>query len=179
MERYRITSDAALYFCTFSVVDWLPVFVGESSTNVVFESLRFCRDEHRLRIDSYVVMPTHLHMIVFDAEFDSNKLNDCLIQFRKFTGRKLVELCRQSMPQSFDKTFKLAAGDDRQHRFWQATRHPESITTERFHKQERDYLHDNPGRKGLVIDPSHWRWSSARWYASGEGCDVPITPAEW
>jgi hypothetical protein len=27
MERYRITSEASVYYLTFSVIDWLPVFV--------------------------------------------------------------------------------------------------------------------------------------------------------
>ena len=31
MERYRFYSDGTLYFVTFSVVDWLPVFVSEKA----------------------------------------------------------------------------------------------------------------------------------------------------
>ena len=27
MERYRFHSDGALFYVTFSVVDWLPIFV--------------------------------------------------------------------------------------------------------------------------------------------------------
>ena len=29
-----------------------------------------------------------------------------------------------------------------------------------------DYIHRNPLRRGLVDEVTHWKWSSARWYAS-------------
>jgi hypothetical protein len=39
MERYRIHDEAAVYFLTYSVVDWLPVFVSEKTCRIVAESL--------------------------------------------------------------------------------------------------------------------------------------------
>jgi REP element-mobilizing transposase RayT len=176
VERYRIHSDATLYYCTFAVIDWLPVFVNGRANQMISDSVRFCHEQKHLGIDSYVVMPTHLHLIVFDQEWDSARLERTLTDFRKFTGRQLVEFCSSEMPSCFNTALVNAAGDDREHRFWQATRHPEYIESVAFHKQKRDYLHDNPRRKGLVLHPAHWRWSSARWYETGEDCDVPITP---
>ncbi len=179
MERYRIHSDAALYFCTFTVVDWLPVFVSERANTIIADSLRFCQEQKHLGVDSYVIMPTHLHLIVFDQMWDSARLEKTVTDFRKFTGKQLIDFCRDEMPPCFTAAFVAAAGDDREHRFWQPTRHPETIGTETFHKQKRDYLHDNRRRKGLVIHPADWRWSSARWYEAGKDSDVPITPVTW
>ncbi|GMW02129.1 MAG: hypothetical protein AMXMBFR84_32650 [Candidatus Hydrogenedentota bacterium] len=39
---------------------------------------------------------------------------------------------------------------------------------EYFLRQKRDYLHDNPRRKGLVLYAEHWRFSSARYYIEGK-----------
>jgi len=182
MERYRIhPHDAAVYYCTFAVANWLPVFVSEPACRIIGDSLRFCHDQKALGVDSFVIMPTHLHLIVFDREWQSERLPHTLNELRRFTGHKLVESCRQQMPACSVEIFQAAAGSDRAHRFWQATRHPEAITTERFHSQKRDYLHDNPRRKGLVRWPGDWRWSSARWYETNRDadCDVPITPILW
>ena len=179
MERYRIHPDAAVYFCTFSVVEWLPVFIGERSCQIIVDSLRFCHEQKQLGIDAFVIMPTHLHLIVFDREWKTERLQQTLTDFRKFTGRCLADFCSEAMPACFSGALAAAAGGDRGHRFWQATRHPEAITSERFHNQKRDYLHDNPRRKGLVLQQEHWRWSSARWYVSQEDCGVPITPVVW
>ena len=42
MERYRIHPDAAVYFVTYSVVEWLPVFIREATCKIVTDSLTFC-----------------------------------------------------------------------------------------------------------------------------------------
>ncbi|HXJ92582.1 MAG TPA: transposase, partial [Terriglobia bacterium] len=56
---------------------------------IVTESLSFCHHAKELRVNAYVIMPTHLHMIVFDAEWDSERLRRTLADLRKFTGRQL------------------------------------------------------------------------------------------
>ena len=176
VERYRIHAEAGLFYCTFSVVDWLPVFVSEQPCQIIADSLTFCHHHKQLGLDAFVIMPTHLHLIVFDREWNSVRLQQTLLDFRKFTGRQLAQFCGTSMPAGFAAAFAAAAGADRDHRFWQPTWHPESITTEQFHDQKRNYLHDNPRRKGLVVHPTHWRWSSAQFYETGQDCAVPVTP---
>jgi hypothetical protein len=37
MERYRIQSEAAVYFVTYSIVEWLPVFIREATCKIVTE----------------------------------------------------------------------------------------------------------------------------------------------
>gem|GEM_PF-616576 len=206
MERFKIhPSESAVYFCTFSVVEWLPVFISETACQVICQSLRYCHKEKFLAVDSFVIMPTHLHLIVFDREFQTERLEPTLLAFRKFTGRELVAHCKKALPACFESTLANAArgnrdtfgqtecgvgdarttrgvGDlrttekDRDHRFWQPSRHPESLRSQKFLEQKRGYLHDNPRRKGLVRDGADWRWSSANFYITDKPCDVPITP---
>ncbi len=166
MERYRFRSDAAVYFVTFSVVEWLPVFVSETAFKIVTDSLNFCCRSKGLRINAYVIMPTHLHAILFHESFDGVQLASVVTDFRKFTGRQLCDFCDQNMPACFSETFRKAAGDDRQRRFWQPSRHPEQIETESFWRTKFDYLHENPCRKGLVVRASDWRFSSASYWLS-------------
>jgi REP element-mobilizing transposase RayT len=166
---------------TFSVVEWLPVFVNERTCRIITDSLNFCHREKGLRINAFVIMPTHLHAIVFDASFNSESLQTTLSEFRKFTRRQLCDDVSRSAPECFNAALKAAAETDRDRRFWQPTRHPVGIESETFWKQKLDYLHDNPCRKGLVRRPEHWRYSSATYYVSDgrdEG-DVPISRLEW
>jgi len=181
MERYRIGPDAAVYYVTYSVVQWLPVFITEATFSIVTKSLTFCHEQKHLRINAYVIMPTHLHMIVFDANFDNERLIRALTDFRKFTGRQLSDYCGHHFPKCFAETLRDQATEDRERRFWQPSRHPEAVQTEPFWQQKLDYLHDNPRRKGLVRSPQDWRWSSAGWYLSDgkEQTEVPLTPIMW
>jgi REP element-mobilizing transposase RayT len=87
MERYRIRPEAAVYYFTYSVVEWLPVFMTAATFGIVTQSLTCCHQQKHLRINAFVVMPTHLHMIVFDASFGNERLIRALTDCRKFTGR--------------------------------------------------------------------------------------------
>lgn len=181
MERYRIGPGTSVYYVTFSIVDWLPVFVNQRTCGIVTDSLTFCHREKGLRINAFVIMPTHLHAIVFHADFNSEKLQLALNDFRKFTGRQLSDDVSRSAPACFLTALEGAAATDRDRRFWQPTRHPVGIETQQFWLQKLNYLHDNPCRKGLVRRPEHWRFSSASFYVSDgqEACDVPISKLEW
>jgi REP element-mobilizing transposase RayT len=180
MEKYRIHSDVGVYFVTFTVVEWLPVFVDEASCKIIVDSLNFCHEKKFLRINAYVIMPTHLHAILFDAEFDSVRLKHTLDDFRKFTGRQLLDFSVRFRPASLMEVFLNHAGGDRQRRFWQPTRHPEGIRTDRFWKQKLDYIHDNPRRKGLVKSALDWRFSSASFWFDGENQnDVILSAIGW
>lgn len=93
MTRYQIVQEHALYFVTFSVVEWLPVFVAEEPCRIVTDSLNFCHKHKHLRVNAYVIMPTHLHAILFDEDFDANRLQQTLTDLRKYTGRQLTDHC--------------------------------------------------------------------------------------
>ena len=181
MERYRIGPDASVYFVTFTVVDWLAVFVNERTCRIVTDSLTFCHERKGLRINAFVIMPTHLHAIVFHATYHGESLRSALNEFRKFTGRRLSDDVSRSGPACFAAAMRDASATDRERQFWQPSRHPEGIETERFWRQKLDYLHDNPCRKGLVRRADHWRFSSASYYFSDgrETCDVPISRIAW
>jgi len=134
-----------------------------------------------LRINAFVIMPTHLHLIAFDAEFNTTRLDATLTSFRKYTGRRLADYCDRCMPTLFRDILVSNSHEDRTRHFWQESRHPEAIFSQPFWQTKVGYLHDNPRRKGLVLDPVHWRFSSAAfWLGNPAGySDVVLTPVAW
>jgi putative transposase len=181
MERYRFHGDGTIFYVTFSVVEWLPVFVSEAAFRIVTESLNFCHRSKGLRTNAYVIMPTHLHAICFHESFRAKDLEVALTDFRKFTGRRLADHAAAHLPACFTSVFRQESGADRERRFWQPTRHPVQIEGEKFWKVKQDYLHANPSRKGLVARPEYWRYSSASyWLQEGKvENDVMLTGIEW
>ncbi len=181
MEHYRIRNGQALYYVTFSVVQWLPVFALEAACLTVTQSLSFCHLHKHLRMNAFVLMPTHLHGIFFDQDADAVRLARTLTDFRKFTGRHLADLCATHLPACFGAVLRATLAQDRERQFWQISRHPEEVYSATFLRQKANYLHANPCRKGLVRQPDHWRFSSAAyWLSDGEAeCDVPLTAVEW
>ena len=182
MERYRFVEGHALYFLTFSVVEWLPVFIAEEPCRIVTESLNFCHESKSLRINAFVIMPTHIHLIAFDEAFDSERLHKALTDFRKFTGRKLADYCARHVLAAFTDVFRKQAGEDRTRRFWQPTRHPEAIYSRDFWQEKVDYIHNNPIKAGLVHRVDHWRFSSAGHWSTDTNrteSDVLLSTIEW
>ncbi len=181
MERYKIIPGIGVYFVTFTIVEWLPVFIEEPVFKIITDSLNFCIENKHLRVNAYVIMPNHLHAIVFDQEFESQRLKHTLDDFRKFTGRNLGDYCHIHFSPGFAQAFRRNAGDDRQRRIWQPTQHPEGIITESFWRQKFDYIHENPVRKGLVSRPEDWRFSSARYWSpdAGRDTDVRLSMIGW
>jgi hypothetical protein len=131
LERYRIVEGIGLYYVTFTVVEWPPVFVSEDACTIVTESFNFCTHNKALRITAFVIMPMDLHTILFDADFEPERLKGTLDDFRKFTGRRLADFCAHHRPTAFSETLAKHAGADRQRRFWQPSQHPIGIFRER------------------------------------------------
>lgn len=179
MERYRITRDNSVYYVTFTVMDWLPLFVREETCRIVADSLNFCVRNKGLLVGAYVVMPTHMHAVVADKDADVRRLARTIDDFRKFTGRSLADWCDSRGPEAFRRAIREAATADRNRRVRQPSKHPEAICSEQFLVTKVAYLHNNPVRAGLVRSPEHWRYSSAGYYAGVPECDVEVGAFWW
>jgi REP element-mobilizing transposase RayT len=180
MERYRIDQEIGLYYVTFSVVAWLPVFIDESACEIVTDSFNFCIRNKHLRVNAFVIMPTHLHAILFDDGFDSERLKRTLDDMRRFTGRHLADHAAKYLPRCFTDEFRRQASEDRKRRFWQPTQHPMGIFSDGFWREKIEYLHQNPCRKGMVMRPEDWRFSSALFWSTGEkNGDVSLSDVVW
>jgi REP element-mobilizing transposase RayT len=181
MERYKIHAGVGVYFVTFTIVEWLPVFIEEATCEIITDSLNFCIENKGLRVNAYVLMLNHLHAITFDRDFDSERLKHTLDDFRKFTGRQLADYCDTHFSPAFGEAFRRHAREDRQRRVWQPTQHPEGIVSEKFWAQKLNYIHWNPVRKGLVTRPEDWRFSSARFWMNenSEESEVALCGIGW
>jgi REP element-mobilizing transposase RayT len=179
MDRYRITEGIGVYFVTFTIVDWLPIFIDETAAEIVTGSLNHCVQQKNLRVIAYVIMPTHFHAVVFDKDFDPKRLEKTLTEFRKFTGKQLSNHVDNNFSENIAAILRAQPRTDRERQFWQQGWHAEGIFSQAFLQQKVDYIHMNPCRKGLVREPQHWRFSSAAYWLDGKSVDVEISDVIW
>jgi hypothetical protein len=57
---------------------------------------------------------------------------------------------------------------------WQRRFYDFNVWTERKRIEKLRYMHRNPVKRGLVLEPEQWRWSSFRSYAYGEAGAVKV-----
>jgi hypothetical protein len=73
--------------------------------------------------------------------------------------------------------FKKSHKTDSNYQLWEEGSHPQLIQNEEMLRQNLDYIHLNPVKRGYVADAVHWRYSSARNYHEHEEL-IPIY-TEW
>lgn len=164
MPRY-VANENLPYFCTITVLDWLPVLIESRYVDPILDSLRFCRRNKGLRIYAYVVMPHHVHLICSAGE----QMHDVMRDFKRFTSRQIHDRMKEDGRATMLQWLEYATQRARRSRdelgLWQDGFHPQAIWSSEVFQQKLDYLHANPCRKGLVQRPEQWWFSSAACYA--------------
>ena len=130
------------HFVTFSCYGRQP-FLAEARVRDVLEaSLEAMRRKYGFTIDSYVVMPEHVHLLVSEPR---NATLSVALQALK------ISVSRRSVPRPF----------------WQPRFYDFNVYTERKRLEKRRYMHRNPVARGLVTHPKDWVWSSYRHWDTG------------
>lgn len=166
-SRYRASEGDQPYFVTSTIVEWLPLFTSERYCSIVTDSLLFCRKQKGLLVHAYVIMDSHIHMVVTAPD------TTCFMRdFKSFTGKRVVALLEADGKdwllgrlEFFKKEYKTES----HYQVWQEGFHPQVISSEEMLRQKMDYVHLNPVRRGLVSAPEYWVYSSASNYYLGTG----------
>jgi putative transposase len=137
------------HFVTFSCHLRLPHLATPQARDVFASSLERTRQSYGFAIDSYVIMPEHVHLLLTEPE------------------DKSLSVALQALKISVAKRLKPRP-------FWQHRFYDFNVYTERKHMEKRRYIHRNPLTRGLVGHPKDWPWSSFRHWASGDPSAVQI-----
>ena len=173
-SRYKVvTEEAAPYFLTCSVVNWLPLFSNPAIAGIVLDSLRFLHENRRLVLHAYVIMENHLHLIASSDDFPK-EIGD----FKSFTARSCIDWFQEHDRRwvlkqlAFHKAHHKAG---QRFQLWQEGYHPQLVQSDAMLRNKLEYIHNNPVQRGYVDDPAHWRYSSCRNYLGLEAV-LPVEP---
>ena len=153
LKRYQ--QAESLHFITFSCFQRLPYLVTPEAKDVVEQTLEWTRDRHRACIYAYVLMPEHVHLLV--NEPPEILLGQFLKVFKQAASRRLK-------------------GEREQ--FWQDRYYDRNVRGEDARTEVIQYIHRNPVKRGLVVRPELYAWSSFGHYLTGEQGRVQIE-SEW
>jgi REP element-mobilizing transposase RayT len=186
MSRYKILDQHGLNFVTLTAVDWVDVFTRKSYKEIILDSLRYCQKEKGLIVCAYVIMTSHVHLVVEASGVVP--LTDVLRDFKKFTARQILgeiekgggESRREWMLHRFAYRGHHAPGN-RRYQFWQSENHPIELYSMPVIAQKIEYIHQNPVREGWVDRAEDYVYSSASNYVKGKGIlevavvDIPLS----
>jgi len=172
-EAYNFSDPQGLYFTTSCVVDWIDLFTRPAYKEIIVDSLKHCQTNKGLNIHAWCLMPSHLHMIVSAKEGAS--LSGCFRDFKKFTNLEIIDTMEHRINESRKEWLLERFSSNAEplqritnYKVWQDGNQPKWLKTNEFIKQKLDYIHDNPVVEGIVDEPEHYLYSSARDYYAGK-----------
>ncbi len=167
-KRSLFNNQEAVVFVTTATFRHLPVFSEDAHCKILMDSLVFLRDKYGFKIIAYVVMPSHVHLVLCLPHGD--RLSDIMRDFKKFTCfaiRKRLEL--DGRQNELEKLRENAADNVRQvFKLWQDRFDDLMITQHDTLMTKINYIHGNPVKSGLASEPNAWKYSSARNYYLGD-----------
>jgi REP element-mobilizing transposase RayT len=172
-DKYTIRNKQGIYFMTFTIVGWVDLFTRVSFRDVVVESLKYCQKEKGLIIYAWCLMPSHLHLIA--AARDGFDLSDIIRDFKKFTNKKIITLIKNEPESRRDWLLDMfeEAGRDlkrfKYYKVWQDGSMAKELLTGNMAFQKLEYTHNNPVESGIVLEASHYIYSSAKAYERKPG----------
>jgi putative transposase len=164
MSELRKSNTDHPYFLTLTVVGWIDVFTRKIYNDKIIESLMFCVNHKGLEIFAYVIMPSHVHLVVRSL---AGNLPGIIRDFKSFTAKEIIKLIENEPGESRREwllyMFKFHARNykrNKQYIFWQKTNHSIELSYPEIMNQKIEYIHNNPVEAGYVTEPEKWNYSS-------------------
>jgi putative transposase len=111
----------------------------------------------------YVVMPEHVHLLIGESQRGNPSV--VMQALKQGFARRLLAQFRRTADSHQPSLWNIAVEEGRiwQHRFYDFV-----VFTAKKRVEKLGYIHNNPVKRGLVLEPEQWRWSSYRAYALEE-----------
>lgn len=179
----KFDDNSYIHFITTNTYRNYPYFQDEEFSQILLEELRFYSGKLGFTLIGYVIMPSHLHLLLWWDKDEQTMLNISTIMQRVkgATARRIIDLLRgrsehplrplsQSREQMLSATQESVESNAHKrnikHRLWQRGFYDFNIYSEETLFQKLDYIHNNPVRAGLAASPGDYKWSSYPLYTS-------------
>jgi putative transposase len=170
VERHDIPYHA--HALTFSCYQRRPFLMTGRTREWLGQAISMAADRHRMDIWCYVIMPEHVHLLVWPRE-EIYSISDVLLTIKQSTARRAVGYLKVHNPLGLKH---LSTGQrNKPYRFWQTGGgYDRNIVGREALLKTVDYIHGNPVRRKLAATPVEWEWSSPRqWEGKADG-PIPI-----
>ena len=172
-RKYKFADNDKIYFTTFTVTNWIDLFIRNEHREEIINSIKFCQATKDLEIYGWCIMTSHVHLIVGTT---GNPLENIMRDLKRHTAEVLHQSIKNNNNESRREwmlwMMERAAkknNNDVKFQLWQPESHPIQLINNKMAHQKLDYIHYNPVEAGFVTKPEEWQYSSAIDYYGGKG----------
>ena len=170
----NIDIGPAYYYITGTITEWLPLLNRPDIRQIVYDDIKVAVNELNATIAAFVIMPEHLHLLVFLP--DEGILHKFNKKWRGRSGRHIAELLVKQNDKDILTVLAKHANGKCKHAIWKEQPRALPIWKKEKLYAKIDYIHANPVRRKLVESPGDWEHSSWRYYERGESVGLDIGP---
>ena len=160
---HRYYGAGYLHFITSSCYRRQALLGSAHRRKLFLEILEQVRRRYRFVVVGYVIMPEHFHLLIREPERGNPSIVMQVLKQR--FARHLLTQWRKRNPPHQPCLWKEAV--DVGH-VWQRRFYDFVVWSKHKREEKLNYMHRNPVKRGLVLGPEQWRWSSFRHYAYNE-----------
>jgi putative transposase len=165
------------HYLTFSCYRRLWLFKDHFLYQQFICNLDEVRTQLNFKLYGFVIMPNHVHLLIFPQPDSSMSQLLSLLKGR-FAHQAIAHL-KRNWPQVHSR-LKIIHKRETSWRFWQAGGgYDRNVYSDDVFVQTLEYMHLNPVRKKLVQSALDWKWSSAAYYHNGQSDLIRIDPPDW
>jgi putative transposase len=158
-------SERHAHFLTFTCYKRRRLLDADQAKKIVLGVLNWQLAKQHGRCPGFVVMPDHVHAVVWFPADD--QISHFVKQWKQRSSFEIKRLLRT-------KLLAYARSIDLGDPVWQARFHDFNVYSHEKLQEKLTYMHLNPVKAGLVARAVDWRWSSARYYEQHRSVGVPI-----
>ena len=157
------------YFCTFTCVEWIPLFEITDFYGEVYKWFNLLIQNNH-QVCGFVIMPNHLHLLVYITE-GKDTVNTILGNAKRFMAYEIVKRLEAA---GRTDILQILAGQvtpneknrKKRHRVFEVSSDIKPCYTEKFLLQKLNYSHSNAvrGKWRLTNTAEDYPHSSAAFY---------------
>jgi putative transposase len=161
----RFNDPGHAHCLTFSCYRRQPFLSKDRGRQWFVDAVERAREKHHFHVWAYVVMPEHIHLLVWPTEkvYD---IENVFYSVKQSVAQRALHFVRRHSPGFLVRMEDRQPSGPVHYRFWQRgggyDRNVIEIAT--IYKLI-EYIHANPVRRGLCERPEDWQWSSAADFA--------------
>ena len=170
--KYKHADVYSMYFCTFTCYDWMALFYMTNSYDIVYKWFNIL-NEKKIEVVGYVIMPNHVHCILYFPETGFN-LNNIVSNGKRFMAYEIINRLENANNTETLKFLQETLTDREKkkkqlHKVFKDSFDAKAIFSEKFLIQKLNYIHHNPisGKWKLAADFVSYEHSSASFYEAG------------
>jgi len=168
----RFNDNSYVHFVTTRTYESRPYFRNEEFCRILMDELGFYAEKYGFSLLGYVIMPDHVHLLLWWDKVEKPDLNISKIMqgIKGATARQIIGLTTGRLEHMLQPCSMTVPKSTRSHkrklryRLWQHGFYDFNIYAEEKLVEKLNYIHHNPVKAGLVSLPDDYKWSSYKLY---------------